>query len=346
MSGNTLSPGLTEAGCGLNPLLRYAVGSAVIMVVAMAWDYTLAYLTPVLALNFLAPGSKPPTLKSSITFLLSMAVANMTGVVFGNFFLAYPLVFLPLLLLVLFHIYYTTAFPSVKLWLIISLVVIPMMAMQSPALGSMVAINLFMNALMALLLVWMAWFVFPGREPGPDGHKTAGPPLPGAAVRFRSALQKILVVAPVLVLFFVFNLYGSLLVLVFISVLSMNPAMANKKIALAMVLANLGGGVAAIIAFNLVTAATSIVFFGMLILLAGLVFAPRVFSHKPTAALFGMAYSTFLLIFGSVVSLAGEASEKVWERVALIGVAMVYMVVAFGITGRLISTNDKPKQAL
>jgi hypothetical protein len=311
------------------------------MMVAMGVDYTLAYLTPVLALPFLAPGARAPTIAGSTRFLLSVAIACLSGILFSRFFLEFPLVFLPLLTLILFHLYYTTSLQSTKVWMFLSLMLIPMMSLQSARLGDMVAVNLFVNALLAIVLVRVVYFLFPGDD-SIAGNKQAVVTQSDAEQRFIAALHKTLVVIPVLILFFVFNLSDSLLVLIFVAIFSMNPAAANKKTAIAMILANLGGGLAAIVAFNLLTAATSYVFFGMLTLLAGLLFAYGVFSSKPAAPLFGMAFSTFLLILGNVISIAGEAGEMVWVRILQIGMAMIYMVIAFGVVDRLTVYGRKP----
>jgi hypothetical protein len=335
MSGSTSTLTGEAASAGrLHAVIRYSAGSAIIMMIAIGADYTLAYLTPMLALNFLAPGAKTPTLKSSAAFLFSIAAASFTGLIFSRFFLDYPLVFLPLLALIIFHVYYTTSLQNMKVWLIISLLVIPMMSIQSPKLGSLVAVNLFMNALIAILMVWFVYFLFPQREEEKPAIGKAVAATLSSRNRFTSALSKTLVVIPVLIMFFVFNLSDSLLVLIFIAVLSMNPAAANKKTGLAMILANLGGGIMAIMVFNLLTISASYLYFGILTLLTGLLFANKVFEKKPAAALFGMAFSTFLLILGNVISLAGEAGEKVWLRLFQIGIAMVYLIIAFGIVNR------------
>jgi len=330
MSGNTSALAIEALGNEkVHGILRYALGSAIIMMVALGFDYQLAYFTPVLALNFLAPAAKAPTLKSSAAFLLSVALASLSALVFSRIFLNYPLVFLPLLALILFHLYYTTALQPMKVWLIISLLLVPMMSLQSAHLGSVVAVNLFFNALMALLLVWVIYFIFPWSEPVTTGNNQVNTEQPSPRQRFISAVIKSLVVTPVLVVFFVFKWSDSLLVLFFIAILSMNPASANKKTGLAMILANLGGGLAAIIVFNLLSAATSFLYSGILTLLVGLVFGNGLFGDKPASPLFGMAFSTFLLILGNVISLAGEAGDIVWIRIVQIGIAMIYMVLAF-----------------
>ena len=73
----------------------------------------------------------------------------------------------------------------------------------------------------------------------------------------------------------------------------------------------------------------------LLTLLAGLVFGERVFSGKPAAPLYGMAFSTLLLIIGSVTSGTGDAGAEVYTRVFQIIVAVLYVVFAFGLIDRL-----------
>jgi hypothetical protein len=111
----------------------------------------------------------------------------------------------------------------------------------------------------------------------------------------------------------------------------MNPATSNKKAGLAIIMANLGGGVAAIVAFNLLTIVPSIYFLGLLVLLGGLLFGNSLFSGKKAAPLFGMAFSTYLLILGNVTSFRGEAGEAVWTRILQIGIVVIYVVIAFSI---------------
>jgi hypothetical protein len=330
MSDNSQAIILSNSGDEkLYGILRYAIGSAIIMMVALGYDYQLAYFTPVLALNFLAPTAHAPTLKTSAAFLFTIGITSLAGVVFSRLFIDYPLVFLPLIALILFHIYYTAALQSMKLWLIISILLIPMMSIQSAELGSIVAVNLFVNALLALLLAWLIYFIFPRTKQVVMEDKKANEVQASPRQRFISAITKSMVVIPVVILFFVFNWSGSMLVLFFIAIISINPASANKKTSIAMILANLGGGLAAIVVFNLLTAATSFIYSGILTVLVGLLFGKGLFSQKPTAPLFGMAFSTFLLILGNVISLAGEAGDIVWARVFQIGIAMVYMVIAF-----------------
>lgn len=332
MSDNSITAEAHAFKAGtFQPVLRYAFGSAIIMLVAMGVDYTLSYLTPVLALGFLAPGAKAPTLKSSAAFIFIIAGASMAGILFTRFFLDFPLVFLPLMVLAIFHIYYTTSLQKMKIWLIIAMLLIPMVSLESSHLGNVVAVNLVINAIVAVVLVGLVYFIFPAARPAIEEGKTDSPQTFSASERFYAALKKTLVVLPVLVLFFVYNWSNALLVLIFIVILSMNPATSNKKAGLAIILANLGGGIAAIVAFNLLTIVPSFIFLGLLVLLGGLLFGNSFFLGKKAAPLFGMAFSTYLLILGNVTSFRGEAGEAVWTRILQIGIVVIYVVIAFSV---------------
>jgi hypothetical protein len=246
---------------------------------------------------------------------------------------------MPLLILAIFHIYYSAELQAVKVWFIISLLVIPMISQHSAQLGSVVAINLFVNALVAILLVWVVYFIFPHSKTSDEIQKTTMAEVPSAKTRFISACKKMVVIMPVLITFFVFNWTNALLVLIFVVILSMNPAFANKKAGIALLLANLGGGMAAIVAYNLLTVVPSLVFLGLMTLLAGLFFGEKLFSGKPISALFGTAFSTYLLILGNVTGFMGEAGQMVWTRILQLAIVVVYLVFAFFLANHFIKTE-------
>ena len=85
-------------------------------------------------------------------------------------------------------------------------------------------------------------------------------------------------------------------------------------------------------------------FLVMLTLLVGLVFGVRVFSDSPSAKLWGMAFSTLLLVIGSTTaSGSGEAGSKVYTRVLQITVAVLYVVMAFGVADRFVRRKESAK---
>ena len=349
MSGNSLTIRFSD-NLGITDLriLRYAVGSTLAMAVAMGLDWPLSFLTPVLTLSFLASPAPRPTLKMGFGFVLTIAVASYVGLLVGRTLLPYPLVFIPFVGLLLFRIYYAKGSslpPLLILWLLIALLLIPLMMMQSHALANMIAYNLVISGGVTLLVVWISYALLPDRVDGESSNvSVAKPPAPTTEERFRTAVDTTIVVFPVLVLFYFFELAGALLILIMIALLSMQPGFAKDfKGGKALIIGNTIGGIAAIIFYELLVIMPEYVFLIVLTLLAGLMFGSRLFSGKPKAALYGMAFSTLLLVIGSTTSSSGEADAKVYTRIIQLMAAVIYVVVAFGLLEHLKKMRRKKK---
>jgi len=317
-------------------VLRYAFGSTLAMAVAMGFDWPLSYLTPVLTLSFLASPAPRPSLKMGINFVLAIAIAGYVGLLVGRLLLPYPFVYIPFVGLLLFRIYYAkggSLHPLLILWLLIALLLIPLMMMQSHALANIVALNLVVGGGATLLVVWISYALLPDKvDKESSATSAAKPPAPAAEERFRTAVDSTIVVFPVLILFTVFEMASALLILIMIALLSMQPGFAKDfKGGKALIIGNSIGGFAAIIFYELLVIMPEYVFLIVLTLLAGLMFGSRLFSGKPKAALYGMAFSTLLLVIGSTTSSSGEADAKVYTRIIQLMAAVLYVVVGFGL---------------
>jgi hypothetical protein len=136
-----------------------------------------------------------------------------------------------------------------------------------------------------------------------------------------------------------------LIVLIFSMILAMQPGFAkNFKAGLLLVLANAAGGIAAIIAFEMLVIVPMLVYYLMLVTLVGLIFGSRLFSNRPTAALYGTAFSTFLVIMGSTTGGNSEADAKTYSRIFQIMLAVLYVVMASGVITALIDSLFRKKQ--
>ena len=327
----------------LIPMLRYVLGSCFILGVTSLMNYDLAYLTSVLALGYMAPGAKPLTFKQAGGFLLILTIITGLTVVFTEIFLDYALVFMPLLLLSLMWLYYTDKLPMmVKLFALVSLIIIPFVSIDSGAIGSYVAMRLVFNALMAVILSQIVFLVFPLCDADiPFEKKKQETKKQSEAERFKYAVNIILILLPVLLLFYMFKLSSSVLVLTFVAILSISPALANPKVGLVMIVANILGGIFGILAYKLLIIVPNFVFMILISLSIGLFFGSRLFSSSKYAGIFGSGFSTFLLILGSVTSSDAEAGSKVWTRVIQISMAVTYVVIAFGILDRIMKSKKE-----
>ena len=318
--------------------LRYAFGSTLAMAIAMGFNWPLAYLTPVLSLMILASPTPRPTFKMGFKFVLTIAIAGYVGLLVGRILLPYPFVYIPFVGLLIFRIYYARggSMPTLLLlWLMIALLLIPLMMMQSHAVANIIAHNLVITGVGTLLVIWISYGLFPDKISKDDGSikaPTEKPPVPTKEEKFSSAMETTIVVFPALIFFYVFQLSDSLLVLIMIALLSMQPGFAKDfKGGKALIIGNSIGGIAAIIFYELLVVMPEYIFLILLTLLAGLMFGSRLFSGEPKAQLYGMAYSTLLIIIGSTTGVYGEADIKVYTRIIQIMAAVIYVVVSFGL---------------
>ncbi len=313
-------------------ILRYVVGSTIAMIIALGFPWNLSYLLPVLSLGYFAPGAKPPTFKQGLLFIGTIAISSYLTLLYSKIFIEYIWVFIPILALALLHIFYTNKLdPTNKLFVLMTFLLIPMLAFTSIGVAYAVALSLIITALITLLLIWTVHAIIPDiHTPGQvQKPKPAAKP-PTQQERFINAVNTLIVVLPVILIFFFFQWSGGLLILIFIAILSMQPSF-NFKTGLLLILGNLIGGIYAIIMYEFLVIVPEFSFLILLVLLAGLFFAARLFSGKKTAPLYGMSFSTLLLIIGQATTTTSDAGDKVWVRVIQIMIAVIYVVLAFAI---------------
>jgi hypothetical protein len=328
-------------------VLRYALGSTIAMAVAMGINWQLSFLTPVLSLSFLASPAPRPTLKHGGAFVATIAVACLAAMTLGKYLLSYPLVYLPVACLVLLRIFYmmlSGRSPILTTWLLIAVLVIPLIMITSPAIANRVALGILTGAAATLAVVWLTYGLLPDPPGayGPDSAAGSQTALPPAIERFKKATVATLVVLPVFVLFYAFRMQSALLILVFVALLSAQPGFASDfKAGGALIAGNVMGGVAAIIMYELLSMVPEYYFLILTTLLAGLVFGRKVFSGRPAAKLYAMAFSTLLLVIGSTTAGGtGEAGSKVYTRVVQIALAVIWVVLASGVADRFVRRKE------
>ena len=328
-------------------VLRYALGSTLMVAIIMLTNWPLAYILPVLTLSFFASGGPSPKLKAGMLYFLAIALAMFFGLWLTKKLLAYPIVLILAMSLVVFSLTFTKKrifSPFVKTFMLIACLLVPILGLLMKEVAVLVTYSLVFNAAMAIILVWVVFFFFPYRASSVVEKKEEVK----ATVeltrldRHRMAIRSTIVIIPLAVAYMLFNWPSAVLILIFVAILSMQPAFQKGlKAGGAMVLGNTFGGLIAILCYELLTIVPELPFFLMLVMVVGLSLGQKVFSGQPSGALFGMAFSTFLLIIGSsVLSDSANAGEKVWERVMQIFMAVVYVASAFAV----INTFTKDKQ--
>ena len=316
-------------------ILRFAVGITLGMALATGIAWPLSFLTPVLV-GLLLSSPAPLSLRAGVGFVAITAVAMGASFVFSVVFLSYPVVFLALIGLLLFRVFYAAsgdAHPLSILWMVVGFCAIPLVTLTSAQAGSIVAVYITIGAAVAVAVALLVQGLIP--DPVVPSAAAAPPtpkPTPEASERFRSAAISTLAVWPLLVFFYVFQLTGDLLVLIFAAILAISANLqAGFKGGIALIIANLGGGVVTILIFNLLVAVPEFGFFVVLMLLTTLLIGQRRFSDAPTAALYGSAMNTVLIVIGGITTSTGEAGAEIYVRITQIIIAVIYIVVALGL---------------
>ncbi len=313
-------------------ILRYVLGSTIAMSIALGFTWNLSYLLPVLSLGYFAPNAKLPTFKQGLLFIGTITISSYLTLLFSKIFIEYLWVFIPIQALALLHIFYTNKLdPTNKLFVLLTFLLIPILASISMGVAYAVAVSLIVTASITLVLIWTVHAIIPDirsfkniQKPKPAGK------IPTQQERFLNALNTLIVVFPVVMVFYFFQWAGGLLILIFIAILSMQPSF-NLKTGFLLILGNFVGGIYAIIMYEFLVIVPEFSFLILLILLAGLFLAARLFSERKTAPLYGMSFSTLLLIIGQATSTTSDAGDKVWIRVVEIMIAVIYVVLAFAI---------------
>lgn len=314
-------------------VLRYALGSTLAMAVAMGFAWDLSFVVPLLTLIHLASPAPRPGLGEGARVVGTIAVACFGGLWAVKYLLNFTWVFFPVIGLLLLGVFLARArIPFLGTWLLIAVLLLPLVAVQSPDQAVLFARGIVLGAAVTLIVVWTAHVLVPD-PPGPV-VRAVPPPAPAAAPADagRAALTQTLVVLPPLVLVHLFEWTGGILVLIFVALLSTQPGFASSfRAGKAMLVANVIGAVAAIVMFGFLTVVPEYTFLILLTLLAGLFFGSRLMSDRPKAPLYGMAYSTLLLVIGNITSTAGDARAQVNDRLFQLALAVLYVVIAFGL---------------
>jgi len=145
----------------------------------------------------------------------------------------------------------------------------------------------------------------------------------------KMALNGLIVLLPVVIYFFYFLPNSMILTLVFIIVLGMDPLIHKSKKAHVILITNLFGGIAAVIAYNLLTIVPTFFFYTVVLMAAGLYFGYNIFSDKKTSELYAMAYRTFFLVLGVVSSSTDAIEGKFVDRLFGVSLAIIYVVLAY-----------------
>jgi hypothetical protein len=311
------------------PLFRYALGSGILMLLVATIGNGISYIVPMLALSFLGPGTKMPTVKDGLSFVFIVIVSTIAGFLFTKYFYEYSLFYILILGLSLFWIFYTDKLPFVaKLFLLISLLAFPVpdYGVDTTTWAYALTGTLVFGAIATILVVWIVFSIFPDpvNSNSVPGAKKASA-VQSSEVRLKNAVITFLSTFPVILTFIFFRWGDLLLVLIYIVVLTMLPIPGHKTGAVKF-FGNLIGGTVTLVFYWLIITVPNLFFFILLYIGTALFFATKVFSGKPSAQYFKTGFSALTLIIGGTILSTDQAGSEISDRIFQVMIAVVYVV--------------------
>jgi len=322
------------------PILRCVFGVTLALLISTTLGYLIPQITAIFALMFLEPHQKPLGLKKEIGIVLGLTVIGYFGVIIGNYLIDYPLVILPLLGLFVFWSFRLIKIPlPIRLVFLMLVVLIPFISLKANILGNVVLTALLINLIIALVVIRIAFFVFPVTSQEDNNEETKSPVADNNYNVDKLAFNGLMVVLPIVILFYLFNATIAVLTLIFVILLSFDPFIYQSKKGPALLLANILGGLAGILAYNILVIAPSYLLYVFLIISVAFYFVMKIYSGKKTAPIFKISFNTFFVIMGVISVSTEDAGSEIWERIIQIGLAVLYVIIAF----KIVNTFNNPK---
>ena len=274
--------------------IAFAAAMGLTLGEVLGWDFP--FLPAMLAVQLLAV-REPISVKQGVGFVVVMLAASAFAVLVSQIFVVSPLVLLLTVSLVTFLAFLFLARGQaigVAGTFLITTAVVPLLATESMSVAYGFIHSLVAGSALAVLLAFAAHAFFPMRVQAQpvsgvvQGEREAAPlALANTAVLMSLVIYFMLTPSPVSIV----------LVLTVISILR-QPADLSGGTAAGLILGNLVGGLAATIAYLLVTLLPSPAFLLLVVLLVGLILGDRIARGGESAPIYTVGLMTFLILLG------------------------------------------------
>jgi hypothetical protein len=332
--------------------LRITLGSTLAIAVAYGVAWPLAFMMPLFAVMFLAMPGPWFGWKMALQIIRRLLTGLFFGLVISEFFLRMPLVCAPLYALLFFYIYYNdaTAPPLSTMFMTMGITMVPILGLQGTMASHFIVGYLFLNMFLGFVFTWQFHLWIPNSLAKPDPNAPAPkrptpPPIPPREERARLALVSTVVATSAVLLFFAFNLAQYALAMIYICMMAGTPnTNASVKVMRANSIACCIGGVAIIIAYNLLVAVPSFHFLIVMCLFISMFFSMKMTSGKPSAASWTSGFTTFLVLLGSSTGVDSSAGANFYLRIAQVLFAGIFCIGAIIVTEHMIQRRKQPRR--
>lgn len=302
----------------------------------LGWDFPFV---PALFAVQLLTASKSLNLRQALGFVVLMVAGCLLSVLIAQVFLDTPLVLILVIALLIFYAFLMLAkgqaVPVANV-LLITVSVVPLVAVTSIELAYGLVYTLIAGSILAVLLVFLAYAFFPARE---QANQVANPPAEegfpvGAALANTAALMSLVI------LFISSGSAVSVIIIMTAITILRQPPIAGHGAAYGFVMGNIAGGLAATAASLLVVLLPSPAFLLLVVLLFGLLFGAKIAEGGDLAPLYIVGLVTFLIVLGfGLAPLPGDSGSFFITRVINVLIAAIYTIGVASVLRALFRSN-------
>jgi hypothetical protein len=273
----------------------------------MEWQPT--FLAPVLFTALITTLPAAPPFRMGVMLVVVMAAAAGVAFALPSLLRGTPIVMVGVLGLLVFFALLASAQQRAKLpalLLLISVSTAPVVVMVAPAQAGILPAAMVRSMALAVATLWLTFAVWPriAPRPPPDAGTFASPAM--------TALAGTCVVMPLMLIYLMFGLADALPVLVTTALLVLTFDVRQGAMqGLAMMLANLVGGLTGVTVYLLLGIAPSLVVLALLTFLLAIMFAARIEKGGPGGGVAVITSNSSLIILSSALA-AGPDNSGIW----------------------------------
>ncbi len=318
--------------------LRFALATALVFITGLLLDWPSAYLGAVFT-SILLEKDNPPSIRGgAILFSVSLAIYLHVYLLF-SLLLPYPALFFIALGAALAGVFAMSVTGKSTLLVIMSLfatLIIPYVATTSSTAAWTQAVWIPMNLGIALVVTWSAFIIFPAVDSGETkNNKTLS-----SQGNRGLAFAKLMIATTPFVLLFVLVDGNHLLTLLYFGLFATQLATTDGNgviTPLQKLLANVGAIIAAIVAYEVIVIAPTIITMAVTIFLLCTCFGWWLTSGLETASLARSALTGAIILLGDAMTPLSDTVEvSSIERIYEICAAVVLVTIVFAILNRVL----------
>lgn len=306
--------------------LRIGLGVTATFVIALLYDWTLAYLAPIFVAPMLQKQAAPPLrsilgviLVTSLIMLVCLLAAGVSQNFPGFFLIAlFPA------LLWTFRYGLRGGQPVVLVLLLVGLMLVPMVASTTVEVTRDVAGSFIGNIGLSLVVTILMFALFPPLTPEPE--PVPKPVLSSAEVNRRAWILTA-ITGSYAVVYFSFE-WTNVHTPIYIAIYAYSANLARGlTVTKGILVANVAAGLTTLVMYELTVMTPHLPFVAALVLTVVLILARMITSNASWAPLAGFALSVVMILYGeSIIPFSDEGGANFADRLGELGMAAIYAI--------------------